>query len=105
MECLKWQAYIALRGLKDIQVRWDIAPDGGIEGGLPNLHLSPKEAESEKDLGGLLSSHLIAEWVDKQAGDAGPLEGYLDDSAKDESRAWITLLEGKIHAALVRPIV
>ncbi|EEB86599.1 hypothetical protein MPER_16389, partial [Moniliophthora perniciosa FA553] len=29
-----------------------------------------------------------------------PLEGYKDETAKDESRAWVSLLEGNVHAAL-----
>ena len=99
-ECLKWQAYIALRGLSDIDVRWDVSSDGGIEGRLPNLHIQSKES-NEQGLGELLPAHLIAEWVDGQAGDLGSLEGYIDEAARDESRAWVSLLEGKVHAALV----
>lgn len=102
VECLKWQAYIALRGLTDIDVRWDVSPDGGIDGRLPNLHHQFKDKEG---LAELIPAHLIAEWVDGQVGDAGPLEGYIDEASKDESRAWVSLLEGKIHAALVSPLI
>jgi len=100
VECLKWQAYIALRGLSKIALRWDVSSDGAMDGRLPNLHSVLKG--SEEDGGGqLLPAHLIAEWVDEQVGGAGPLEGYVDQAAKDESRAWVALLEGNVHAALV----
>jgi len=32
---------------------------------------------------------------------ADPLEGYKDEAARDENRAWVSLLEGVVHAALV----
>jgi metaxin len=31
----------------------------------------------------------------------GEFEGYVDAEARDESRAWVSLLEGPIHAAIV----
>ena len=31
----------------------------------------------------------------------GALEGYKHEEARDESRAWVSLLEGDFHAALV----
>ncbi|KAH8106884.1 hypothetical protein BXZ70DRAFT_256405 [Cristinia sonorae] len=99
VECLKWQAYIALRGLSGITLRWDISPDGAIEGRLPNLH-APLPG-SEDGGGQLLPAASIADWVDGQVGELGPLEGYVDEAAKDESRAWVSLLEGNVHAALV----
>lgn len=104
VECLKWQAYLALRGLTGIVVRWDIQPEGALEGRLPNLRVPMKEIEPKvKDdgEGDLLPAHLIKEWVDNKVGDLGDLEGYVDEKAKDESRAWVKLLEGDIHAALV----
>lgn len=101
VECLKWQAYLALRGFNDIEVRWDVSPDGGIDGRLPNLHvpMSPKE----KDDGGgeLLAAHNIPGWVDKTKGSEEVLDGYKDEITRDESHAWVSLLEGKVHAALV----
>ncbi|KAI0797549.1 hypothetical protein C8Q75DRAFT_7272 [Abortiporus biennis] len=104
VECLKWQAYIALRGLKNIKLRWDVSQDGSIDGRLPNLHIpSIKPAEDgDKEGGELLPAHLIREWVDEQHGvsEVGELEGYIDENAKDESRAWVKLLEGNVHAAL-----
>ncbi|CAL1705256.1 unnamed protein product [Somion occarium] len=106
VECLKWQAYIALRGLTGISVRWDIQPEGAIEGRLPNLRVPLKEFEPEdtkvKDdgEGELLPAHLIMEWVDKKVGNLGDLEGYVNEDARDESRAWVKLLEGDVHAAL-----
>lgn len=99
VECLKWQAYLALRGLSKIQVRWDVTEDGAVESRLPNLHVPL----AESDTGGeLLATHLIPGWVDGQVGGGqGELEGYADETARDESRAWVSLMEGHVHAALV----
>lgn len=97
VECLKWQAYLALRGLTNIKIRWDIAPEGGISGSLPNLHIPSEKGE-------LLAAHAIPAWVDAQLGvdsSADPREGYIDQSAMIESRAWVSLLEGIVHATLV----
>ena len=97
VECLKWQAYLALRGLTNIKVRWDIAPEGSISGSLPNLHIPSGKEE-------LLGAHAIPAWVDAKLGVnsfADPLEGYIDQSAMIESRAWVSLLEGIVHATLV----
>lgn len=97
VECLKWQAYLALRGLTNIKVRWDIAPEGSISGSLPNLHI-PSDKEE------LLPAHAIPAWVDAKLGvnsSADPLEGYIDQSAMIESRAWVSLLEGIVHTTLV----
>ena len=110
VECLKWQAYLALRGLNDIAVRWDIAVDGALDARLPNLHVPLKtlpgaseEVKAQDDgEGELLPAHLIPEWVDGQVGALNELEGYADEAARDESRAWVSLLEGNVHAALVR---
>lgn len=104
VECLKWQAFLALRGLTNIAVRSDVSPDGGIDGRLPNLHV-PREASPDDGGGELLAAHMIPGWVDKSIGDADPLEGYKDEATKDESHAWVSLLEGKVHAALVRPSI
>ena len=97
VECLKWQAYLALRGLTNIKVRWDIAPEGSISGSLPNLHI-PSDKEE------LLAARAIPAWVDAKLGVdsvADPLEGYIDEAARIESRAWVSLLEGIVHATLV----
>ncbi|KAH9950263.1 hypothetical protein B0H21DRAFT_724048 [Amylocystis lapponica] len=100
VECLKWQAYLALRGLTDVVVRWDVAVDGALDGRLPNLHV-PRPEDGEAG-GELLPAHLIPEWVDGRLGDGqGVLEGYADEVARDESRAWVSLMEGNVHAALV----
>ncbi|KIL00922.1 hypothetical protein PAXRUDRAFT_821124, partial [Paxillus rubicundulus Ve08.2h10] len=97
VECLKWQAYIALRGLSDIAVRWDISPEGGLDGRLPNLHV-PASGDSQTQL---LPSHGIPAWVDGRVpGPVDALEGYKDEQARDESHAWVSLLEGTVHAAL-----
>ncbi|GBE81765.1 hypothetical protein SCP_0401380 [Sparassis crispa] len=99
VECLKWQAYLALRGVTDVDVRWDMASEGAIDARLPNLHVPPKEGEAGG--GDLLPAHLIREWVDGRVGGGeGPLEGYVDEAARDEGRAWVALMEGNVHAAL-----
>lgn len=102
VECLKWQAYLALRGLAKIQVRWDVTEDGAVDTRFPNLHVPL----AEDDAGGeLLAAHLIPGWVDGQVGETqGALEGYIDETARDESRAWVSLMEGNVHAALVRVV-
>ncbi|KIM65365.1 hypothetical protein SCLCIDRAFT_1212537 [Scleroderma citrinum Foug A] len=98
VECLKWQAYIALRGLTDIAVRWDIPPEGALEGRLPNLHV-PADVDSENQL---LVAQNIPGWVDSRvASGVDTLEGYQNQQAKDESHAWVSLLEGIVHATLV----
>ncbi|OSX65542.1 hypothetical protein POSPLADRAFT_1081479, partial [Postia placenta MAD-698-R-SB12] len=98
VECLKWQAYLALRDLSGIYVRWDITEDGAIDGRLPNLQVPTKDGEPG---GELLAAHLIPEWADGKAGAGlGDLEGYADEAARDESRAWVSLMEGNVHAAL-----
>lgn len=101
VECLKWQAYLALRGFHDIEVRWDIPPDGGIDGRLPNLHVPISLGEKDGGGGELLVAHNIPGWVDKTKGGEEILDGYKDEAARDESHAWVSLLEGKVHAALV----
>lgn len=102
VECLKWQAYLALRGLPAIHLRTDIHPEGCIDGRLPNL-LVPSTGENSSEDGQLLAAHLIPSWVDTQKSPVDPnLEGYRDEAARDESRAWVTLLEGTVHAVLVR---
>jgi metaxin len=95
IECLKWQAYLALHGLTSISVRWDVAPDGCIDGQLPNLHTP------EKDGGQLLAAHGIPSWTESHVGEEDSLHGYRDQLAKDESSAWVSVLESKIYPALV----
>ncbi|OAX42009.1 hypothetical protein K503DRAFT_711481 [Rhizopogon vinicolor AM-OR11-026] len=97
VECLKWQAYIALRGLTDIAVRWDISPEGGIDGRLPCLHV-PAIGDISLEL---LAPRAISRWVDGRTGNWNDqLNGYRDSSLKDESTAWVSLLEGVVHTAL-----
>jgi metaxin len=92
VECLKWQAYLALRGINHIRIRTDISQQGAIDRRLPNLHISRDE---------LLPAHHIPSWADAQLSEtATELEGYKDEAARDESRAWVSLLEGHVHAAL-----
>ncbi|KAJ6597189.1 hypothetical protein DFH09DRAFT_904734 [Mycena vulgaris] len=94
VECLKWQAYLALRGLSKIAIRCDISPQGAMGGRLPNLHLAN---------GQLLPAQLIPTWADEVLNEQErALEGYKNQVALDESRAWVSLLEGDVHAALVR---
>ena len=100
VECLKWQAHIVLRGLLDVSVRWDISQEGALGGRLPNLQV-PSEHANDVD-GELLSAQSIPAWIDEKVGPLDDLEGYKDSESRDESHAWIALLEGDIHAALVR---
>ncbi|KAJ7074200.1 hypothetical protein C8F01DRAFT_1043320 [Mycena amicta] len=93
VECLKWQAYLALRGLNKIAIRCDVAPEGALDSRLPNLHLPD---------GQLLPARLIPTWAEETLNEPErPLEGYRDQAALDESRAWVSLLECDVHAALV----
>ena len=66
-------------------------------------HVPLDDARRDDGEGALLAAHLIPEWVDKHVGIPGLLEGYADEAARDESRAWVALMEGNVHAALVRP--
>ena len=100
IECLKWQAHIALRGLLDVSVRWDISQEGALGGRLPNLRI-PSERANDVD-GELLAAQSILAWIDEKVGPLDDLEGYKDGESRDESHAWIALLEGDVHAALVR---
>ncbi|KAJ3812433.1 hypothetical protein F5876DRAFT_37396 [Lentinula aff. lateritia] len=121
VECLKWQAYLALRGLSNIRARFDVDAQGAIDGRLPNLHVPfdasttySWTAESNKkkaistgpidDSTELLSAPHIVEWVDAKLAHSAlddSWEGYRDEATKDESRAWVSLLEGNVHAALI----
>lgn len=113
VECVKWQAYLALRGVsKSINIRWDLSPEGAIDQRLPNLYLPVKQMQNVKAemKGELLESSRIPSWVDGELGqnraprgedeDDHILEGYVDEDARDESRAWVMLLETDIDAAL-----
>lgn len=99
VECLKWQAHIALRGLRNIYVRWDVSQDGAINGRLPNLQ-TPSERTKDPD-GELIAAQDIPTWIDEKVGALDDFEGYKDIKSRDESHAWIALLEGDVHAALV----
>jgi metaxin len=124
VECLKWQAYLALRGLSNVKVRWDIYPEGALDSRLPNLHLpqdegerldvdlTPTDQDKKKKKASeepetklyLYSAPMIPSWVDLKLGvdsASDPLEGYIDATARDESRAWVSLLEGTVHGALL----
>ena len=99
VECLKWQAHIALRGLRNISVRWDVSQDGAINARLPNLQ-APSE-RTKDPAGELIAAQDIPTWIDEKVGALDDLEGYKDIDSRDESHAWIALLEGDVHAALV----
>jgi metaxin len=93
VECLKWQAYLALRGLTNLRIRTNIHPAGAIDGRLPNLLVAQDT---------LIAAQHIPTWADEQtAPETDPLEGYKDEEARDESRAWVTLLEKTVHAGLL----
>ncbi|KAH9019130.1 hypothetical protein EDB85DRAFT_2009613 [Lactarius pseudohatsudake] len=98
VECLKWQAHIALRGLRDVPVRWDVSQEGALGGRLPNLQV-PSERANDVD-GELLAAQSILAWIDEKVGPLDDQEGYKDSESRDESHAWIALLEGDVHAAL-----
>lgn len=104
IECLKWQAHIALRGLRDVSVRWDISQEGALGGRLPNLRVPSEQADGSD--GELLSAQSIPAWIDEKVGPLDDLEGYKDIESRDESHAWIALLEGDVHAAfaLAQPL-
>ncbi|KAF8333952.1 uncharacterized protein EI90DRAFT_490185 [Cantharellus anzutake] len=90
--CLKWQAYLVLRGVRGVQLRWDISDDGAINGRLPSLHLPN---------GDLLGSGRLPSWADDvQGSNVDPLEGFKNTDLKHESRAWASLLDRNIQAAL-----
>ena len=99
VECLKWQAHVALRGLQNVSVRWDVSQEGALDGRLPNLQI-PSERTNNPD-GELLAAQDIPTWMDGKVGALDDLEGYKDVESRDESHAWIALLEGDVHAALV----
>jgi metaxin len=102
VECLKWQAHIALRGLHNVAVRWDVSQEGALEGRLPNLQI-PNERTSNPG-GGLLAAQDIPTWIEGKVGALDDFDGYRDVESRDESHAWIALLEGDVHAALVSPL-
>jgi metaxin len=100
VECLKWQAYMAIRGMADLAVRWDIAPEGALDGKFPNLQVPSPDTPTNK--GKLLAAQFIPSWVDEKVGaSTDPLEGYRNEAARDESHAWVALLEGRVHPVLV----
>ncbi|KAK2466749.1 hypothetical protein APHAL10511_001007 [Amanita phalloides] len=66
---------------------------------MPQVAGLPRPSRQE---GQLLAARLIPSWADSQRGPVDPiLEGYRDQPARDESRAWVSLLEGTVHAALL----
>jgi metaxin len=85
-----------------------------LDGKLPNLYLPPSRGLVEKEnrgelgksvlKGELLESRRILSWVDGEVGRPGNddpiLEGYIDEESRDESSAWVSLLEGDVHAAI-----
>lgn len=88
-ECLKWQAYLALSQKAPIAIRTDISPSGALENKLPNLFLPTTST--------LLPAHHIPSFVE----DTRPFDGYASKAEQTESLAWISLLEGTVHAALL----
>jgi len=103
VECLKWQAYIALwprdtseGDRKDVKVAWDISPAAGVDGMLPTLCIQRHNPKSGRREWKFLGSKGIAEWID------GPVELQEKDTFyNDEMEAWVQLLEGDVHDALV----
>lgn len=117
IECIKWQAYLALREIHGgLRLSWSLASEGALDGQLPNLYLPPPQQllnkyppGSNKEIKGeLLESKRITSWIDGELGKtttdddvSGILEGYRSEEARDESKAWLSLLEGDIDAAFV----
>lgn len=95
VECLKWQAYLVLRGITDFDLRWDVAAEAGADGRLPTLQLPENR---------LLPAHKLPGWADaiQNVTTNDDLEGYIDVETRDESCAWVVLLEGVVHSQLVR---
>lgn len=96
---------MALRGLTDVQVRSDVKAEGALGGRLPNLQTPSADEDGDGDADGeILPAHNIAAWIDERVGllEGDELEGYSSVETRDESHAWVALLEGDVHAALVR---
>jgi len=89
--CLKWQAYLVLRGIRDVRLRWDISDDGAVHGRLPSLHLPN---------GDLLEARKIPTWADSVHSSIDVLEGFRTIELKNESKAWASLLDSSVQAAL-----
>ena len=79
-------------------MRWDLPPCAGIDGHLPNLARAYSESAADCEL---LDSKRIPGWIDAQVSVDG-LDGFDDEETKLESDAWISLLEGTVHSAVVR---
>jgi metaxin len=109
VRCLAWQAHVALRELPRVRARWDVAPAGALGGRLPNLHVAaaavPETGSGSTKAGSsqLLPPDEISAWLDAQVGALGEYDGYADERAREESKAWVALLEGPVRAALVSP--
>ncbi|KAF4576664.1 hypothetical protein EYR40_000911 [Pleurotus pulmonarius] len=106
VDCLKWQAFLALKGLAGIAVRWDVVSEGAIDKKLPNLHVPLNGKAPEPEDGSLLAASMIPSWAaDRLASteekELDALDGYKDQAAKDESLAWTTMLETRVRAALL----
>jgi metaxin len=93
VECLKYQAYLALTltGLR-MKIRTDVDEQGAMNGKLPNLYANGK----------LMERHDIFGWAAEERGQPEEPEwdGYRDEKTKEESLEWVKLLEGVIHHAL-----
>ncbi|KAJ1309584.1 hypothetical protein OPQ81_006357 [Rhizoctonia solani] len=131
-ESLRWQAYLALRGVENVHVSWAVGPEGGapklvlpagakkplgVDMDSPNESLGEETAPSaknidtdEKDQGKveieaireLIDPARIPVWVDSiQGRSVDSLEGFVDAAARDESRAWVALLDGVVRSVLL----
>ncbi len=70
-----------------------------MDGTLPSLQLPAEGTRGE-----VLSAKEIPKWAAGMLGDEKEkdvFEGYRDEKAKEESRAWVSLVEGAVHPALV----
>lgn len=92
-------------------MRSDVKAEGALGGRLPNLQ-TPSVLGADEDGNGdvdgeILPAHNIAAWIDERVGlvEGDELEGYSSVETRDESHAWVALLEGDVHAALVRVLL
>lgn len=90
-------------------MRSDVKAEGALGGRLPNLQ-TPSVLTADEDGDGdgeILPAHNIAAWIDERVGlvEGDELEGYSSVETRDESHAWVALLEGDVHAALVRVLL
>ncbi|CAE6440694.1 unnamed protein product [Rhizoctonia solani] len=135
-DSLRWQAYLALRNVINVQVSWAVGPESGIpklvlpvgakkplgvdidslNGSLEDedAGISEKVDISEKGsdrmeieaIREIIDPARIPAWVDAVQGrSVDGLEGFIDAATRDESRAWVALLDGVLLATPPPPFL